>query len=427
MLFYIPLASPIGAWPALGMTSRFGEREAEVRGRYERIAPTLDERERRLFAANEAVQFGYGGETAVSRATGIAKSTIRRGVAELADLDGLAPPQGMVRRPGAGRKKKEEADPGLVPALRELLEPATRGDPESPLLWTSKSASQIADALTAAGHNVRKSTALRLLKDQGFTLQSTRKTLEGASHEDRDAQFELISTTAKRFQALGQPVISVDTKKKELVGNYANRGREWHEAGEGDDVLTYDFPNSVPKAVPYGVYDVRRNEGWVSVGMSGDTGEFSVATIGRWWTNMGRAAYPGATDLLITADCGGGNGYRVRLWRLQLQRFANESGLTIQVAHLPPGTSKWNKIEHRMFSHISMNWRGRPLVSYETIVNLIGSTKTKKGLQIRCELDEGEYRKGRKVSDEELEAVNIERDTFHGEWNYLILPDEIAT
>jgi len=401
------------------MSSKYPAREEAVRGRFARISPSLDERERRLFAANEAMSFGFGGLEAVQRATGLAKSTIQRGKAELAELDRLVP-TARVRRPGGGRKLVETADPGIVPALRSMLESATRGDPESPLLWSSKSASQLAVSLNAAGHRIKKDTVLRLLHAEGFTLQAPRKTLEGADHPDRDAQFELINETVKRFQENGQPTISVDTKKKELVGEYKNGGREWHSKGEGPEVLTYDFPNGVPKAVPYGVYDMARNTGWVSVGVSGDTAEFAVATIGRWWKEMGKAAYPDATDLMITADGGGSNGYRVRLWRLMLQKFANESGLTITVAHLPPGTSKWNKIEHKMFSFISMNWRGRPLVSYEAIVQLIGRTRTTKGLEIRCELDNGEYVKGRKVTDEELAAIDIEYDRIHGAWNYTI-------
>jgi len=409
------------------MTSRYPDQEAAVRGRYTRIKPTLTERGRRLFAANEAQQIGYGGVAAVQRATGIAESTIRRGLTELKDLDRLAPPPGKQRRPGGGPKTVESKDPGLIPALRALIEPATRGDPESPLLWVSKSGVVLAAALQAAGHKVGRTTTRRLLKDLGFTLQKTKKSLDGASHEDRDAQFEKINALAKGFQGRGQPVISVDTKKKELMGEYQNGGREWHPKGKAPLVLTHDFPNGRPKAVPYGVYDVARNEGWVSVGVSGDTAEFATATIGRWWAEMGSSAYPGASEILITADCGGSNGYRVRLWKLMLQKFSDDTGLTVTVAHLPPGTSKWNKIEHKMFSFISMNWRGRPLVSYETVVQLIGATRTSKGLEIRCEIDEGEYTKGRKVTDAELEAVNIKRDSFHGEWNYTVHPTEQAS
>jgi hypothetical protein len=404
------------------MPSRYRKREQQVRERFERLAPTLDERGRRLFAANEAMQFGYGGVEAVRRATGLASSTIVRGVAELGDLETLAPPPGKQRQPGAGGKRIEETDPGIVPALDKLIDPATLGDPESPLRWTSKSTGKLASELTEQGHPVSADTVARMLKDRGFTLQANRKSKVGSDHVDRDAQFEHINELVQRFQKAGQPTISVDTKKKELVGEYKNGGREWHPKGEGPKVLTYDFPNGMPKAVPYGVNDVTRNEGWVSIGVSSDTAEFATATIGRWWEQMGAKAYADATDVLITADCGGSNGYRVRLWRLELQHLADKTGLTFTVAHLPPGTSKWNKIEHRMFSFISMNWRGRPLVSYETIVELIGSTRTTKGLEIRCEIDEGTYEKGRAVSDTELDAILIERDRFHGEWNYTIYP-----
>ncbi len=409
------------------MPSRFPDREAAVKGRYERLASTLDERSRRLFAANEAVEFGFGGTEAVQRATGLSKSTIRRGIAELNGLDGHGRPGERQRRPGGGRRKADVIDTGLIPALRALIEPATRGDPESPLLWTSKSAAKLAAELRAAGHPVGKDTARRLLHDEGFTLQAPKKTLEGTEHPDRNAQFEAINEAVKRHQKLSQPVVSVDTKKKELVGDYKNGGREWHPKAEGPDVMVHDFPNGVPKAVPYGVYDMTRNTGFVSVGVSGDTAEFAVATLGRWWTAMGQAAYPGATDLMITADCGGSNGYRVRLWRLMLQKMADETGLTITVMHLPPGTSKWNRIEHKMFSFISMNWRGRPLVSYEAIVQLIGATTSTKGLKIRCEIDEGEYVRGRKVTDQELSAVHVESLPFHPEWNYTIFPSALAS
>jgi hypothetical protein len=423
----MPVLAPRSLLWLLGdVSSRYPEREEAVRERYQRLASTLDERARRLFGANEAIQFGFGGVEAVMRATGLGKNTIRRGIAELQDLDRLAPPEGRLRHPGAGRKKLRDLDPGLVPALLGLVEPATRGDPESPLLWTSKSAEALGRQLTSEGHPVSGDTVLRLLREEGFTLQKTRKSLEGSNHVDRDAQFEHINELTNRFQKMGQPVISVDTKKKELVGEYQNAGRDWHRKGDGPRVLTYDFPNGKPKAVPYGVYDVARNEGWVSVGVSSDTAEFATATVGRWWNQMGQPAYPDATDVLITADCGGSNGYRLRLWRLMIQKLADETGLTFTVAHLPPGTSKWNKIEHRMFSFISMNWRGRPLVSYETIVQLIGGTRTSKGLEIHCEIDEAEYMTGRKVSAAELDAVYIERDSFHGEWNYTIFPRDSA-
>ena len=406
------------------MTTRYPDREEAVRGRFQRLYRTLDERGRRLFAANEALQFGYGGVAAIQRATGVAESTIRRGIRELLDLKAMAPPTGKQRRQGGGRKKLEEQNPAILSALDALVEPATRGDPESPLLWTSKSLRQLAKALTGQGHKVGPDKVSRLLKGRGFTLQRTRKVLEGKSHPDRNEQFEFINKEIKRYQAAGQPVVSIDTKKKELVGAYANKGRDWHAKGEGPRVNTYDFPNGKPKAVPYGVYDLARNEGWVSVGVSSNTAEFAANTIIRWWENMGQAAYPEATDLMITADCGGSNGYRVRLWRLMLKRIADRTGLAITVAHLPPGTSKWNKIEHRMFSHITLNWRGRPLVSYETIVQLIGNTRTTKGLTIRCEIDEAEYLKGRKVHKTELDDIYIERDSFHGEWNYTVYPSE---
>ena len=402
------------------MNSRYPEREEAVRERFNRLAPTLDERARRLFGANEAIQFGFGGLSAVQRATGLAKNTLKRGIAELLDLEHLAPPTGRQRKPGAGPKRLSEKDPGLLPALQELVAPVTHGDPERPLLHTSKSTETLARELTAAGHPVSGDTVLRLLPELGFTMQKTRKTLAGSHHEDRDAQFQHINQLTKRFQNADQPVVSVDTKKKELVGEYANGGREWHPKGEAPRVMDHDFPNGLPKAVPYGVYDIARNDGWVSVGVSGDTAEFATATIGRWWDHMGSPIYSGATDLLIIADCGGSNGYRVRLWKLQLQLLADRLGMAITVAHLPPATSKWNKIEHRMFSFISLNWRGRPLVSYETIVQLIGSTRTSKGLEIRCEIDEAEYVKGKKISDAELDAIVIERDKFPGEWNYTI-------
>jgi len=409
-------------WLHPAMPSRYPAREAAVRGRFERVGPTLDERGRRLFAAAEAAEFGHGGVAAVQRATGIAESTIRRGVRELADLEKHAPPEGMQRRPGGGRSRAEDKDPGLMAALEALLEPVTRGDPESPLRWTSKGLRRLAAELVERGHDVRKGVVARLLKDKGYTLQGTRKVLEGSHHPDRNEQFEFINEEAKRFQALEQPVISIDTKKKELVGAYANGGREWHPKGEGPKANTYDFPNGTPKAVPYGVYDLTRNEGWVSVGVSSDTAEFAANTILRWWETMGKEAYPEATDLMITADGGGSNSYRGRLWRLMVQRVADETGLAVSVAHLPPGTSKWNKIEHRMFSHITLNWRGRPLVSYEAIVQLIANTRTTKGLTIRCELDEGSYQKGRKVTEIELDSIHIERHSFHGEWNYTVYP-----
>ena len=409
------------------MARQDAQLEAQVRDRWSRLSPTLDERGRRLFAANEAAAIGYGGVVAVHRATGVAKSTIRRGLTELNDVERLVPSGSRQRRPGGGRKRLVDQQPELEAALDRLVEPGTRGDPESPLQWLSRSARNITHELKNQGFKVGRSSVLRLLHAKGFTLQRTRKTLEGSEHPDRNAQFEHINAFCLHMQQLGQPVISVDTKKKELVGRYQNGGRDWHPKGEGPEVLTYDFPNGKPKAVPYGVYDVARNEGFVSVGISSDTAEFATATIYRWWEAMGKEAYPEATDLVITADCGGSNGYRVRLWKLKLQELADKTGLTISVCHLPPGTSKWNKIEHRLFSFISMNWRGRPLVSYEAIVELIGSTRTDRGLTVRCEIDEGTYEKGTKVSDDQLSNVNLELHSFHGEWNYTVLPEELGT
>jgi hypothetical protein len=341
---------------------------------------------------------------------------------ELAELEKHALPKGRLRKAGAGAKRLKDKDPDLVPFLLSLVDPVTHGDPEKAIVHTSKSVARLAREMTDAGHPVSKDTVWRLLNESGFTLQKTRKTLAGSQHVDRDAQFQHINDLVQEFQESGQPVISVDTKKKELVGEYANGGQEWHPKGEAVRVSDHDFPNGKPKAVPYGVYDVVSNRGWVTVGTSTDTAEFATATIERWWEQMGEPLYPKAKRLLITADGGGSNGYRVRLWKYQLQMLADRLGMAITVAHLPPGTSKWNRIEHRMFSFISINWRGKPLVSYETIVQLIGHTKTSKGLEIRCELDQREYMKGKKVSDVELDSILIERDPFHGEWNYTISP-----
>jgi len=404
------------------MTSRYPEKEAAVKARYERLSPTLNERERRLFAANEAVGFGFGGVAAVHRATRLAPSTIRRGIQELWERESNSPTSERQRAPGGGRKKVEEQNPTILGALRQLIEPATLGDPESALLWTSRSVRNLAEELGRQGYAVSPTTVRRLLRELGFTLQRTQKSRAGTQHEDRDAQFQYINTLVQRFQQSGQPVLSIDAKKKEMVGNYANGGAEWRTKGHPPEVQDHDFPNGVPKAVPYGVYDVVQNEGWVSVGVSHDTAEFAAATIRQWWDHLGRPRYSDATDLLITADCGGSNGYRIRLWRWELQQLADATGLTITVAHLPPGTSKWNKIEHRMFSFISINWRGKPLTSYQVIVDLIAATSTRGGLEISCMLDPTIYEKGRKISDEELASIDIERHTFHGEWNYTIYP-----
>jgi Rhodopirellula transposase DDE domain len=344
---------------------------------------------------------------------------VRRGAAE---LDQPADPRGRIRQHD-GPKRLRERDPGLVVALDRLVDPDTRGDPQSPLRWTCKSTRELAEALTAAGHPVSDDTVGRLLREQDYRLQRTVKTLEGAQHPDRDAQFGYLNEQAKAHLVAGQPVVSVDTKKKELVGRYANGGCEWQPAGEPEQVNVHDFPDpKVGKAIPYGVYDLGRNSGWVSVGIDHDTAAFAVATLRRWWQQVGRAGYPQADRLLVCADAGGSNGYRVRAWKTELARLAAETGLAITVCHLPPGTSKWNRIEHRLFSAISMNWRGRPLTSHEVIVELIGATTTHTGLQVRAELDRGRYPLGVKVGDEELAAVPLARHQFHGEWNYTVHP-----
>lgn len=394
--------------------------EVAVAGRYEALRDHLDERQRRLFLGNEARVIGRGGVALVERATGAARNVIRDGIKELAgELPVVA---GRVRRPGGGRKPIEVTDPTLWADMERMIEPTTRGDPESPLRWTTKSCRELATALRAQGHQIGHSKVAELLHAHGYSLQATRKTVEGTEHEDRDAQFAHINTEVSRFQAQGQPVISVDTKKKELVGNFANGGREWQPAGTPVEVNVHDFPDpELGKAIPYGVYDVFRNEGWVNVGIDHDTSDFAVESIRRWWYEMGRAAYPEATDLLITADCGGSNGYRRRGWRVALQELADEIGVALSVCHYPPGTSKWNKIEHRLFCHITRNWRGRPLLTHEVVVSLIGSTRTRKGLTVRAALDEGTYPLGRVPSKDQLDSLNIERAAFHGEWNYTVL------
>jgi transposase len=397
----------------------------EIRSRYADLAPVMDERVTRLWAAGEAKSLGRGGIAAVTEATGILGKRIRYGIRDLAQLQ-LSPPgepprQQRVRRPGAGRKPLTETDSTLVPDLESLIDPSTRGDPESPLRWTCKSVRKLAEELRAKGHKVSGQKVSELLHELGYSLQGTRKTREGSAHPDRNAQFEHINAQAKAFQRAGQPVVSVDTKKKELVGDFANRGKEWQPAGEPVPVRVHDFiDKKLGKAVPYGIYDVARNEGWVNVGIDHDTSEFAVESLRRWWRRMGSRVYPDATRLLVTADGGGSNGYRTRLWKRELQRFVDESGLAVTVAHYPPGTSKWNKIEHRMFCHITQNWRGRPLESVEAIVNLIGSTTTKAGLRIKTSLDKNLYEKAIRVSDEEVASIHITPHRFHGDWNYTI-------
>jgi hypothetical protein len=393
--------------------------------RFRDLSPLMDERMRRQWAASEATAYGWGGIEAVSRATGMSPTTIRRGSAELearrVSPGGHVP--GRIRRAGGGRKRSTDADPRLMGALEALVDPATRGDPESPLRWTCKSTRTLARELTTQGHPVSCTTVGRLLRQAGYSLQGNRKTKEGDSHPDRNAQFEHINATVKQFQKHGQPVISVDTKKKELVGNFKNGGREWMPQGEPDEVRVHDFMDkTLGKAIPYGVYDITNNQGWVSVGIDHDTAQFAAEAVYRWWKKMGRKKYPDATQLLITADGGGSNGSRCRLWKVALQDLANRLKMEIKVCHFPPGTSKWNKIEHRMFCHITQNWRGRPLVSHEVIVQLIANTATSKGLKIRAELDTTTYPVGNKITDEELASVKLRPHKFHGEWNYAVLP-----
>jgi len=401
------------------------EADASIAARYTALKGVLDERQRRLYAAVEAKVLGHGGVKRVHEATGVARGSILAGLKELEQ--GIELPVGearRVRRAGAGRKKLTQKDPGLLEALERLVEPVTRGDPESPLRWTCKSTMRLSRELGALGHKISHVSVGVLLKELGYSLQGNRKTLEGSNHPDRGAQFEFINEKVETALAAGQPVISVDTKKKELVGQYKNGGKEWRPKGEPEAVKVHDFVDAeLGRANPYGVYDLGSNSAWVSVGTDHDTASFAVATIRRWWYSMGKALYPDARELMITADGGGSNGSRVRLWKLELQRLSDELAIPIRVSHLPPGTSKWNKIEHRLFSFISLNWRGRPLVSHEVIVNLIAATTTSKGLKVRAQLDTNQYPKGVKVSDEEFASIRLTRDDFHGEWNYTITPN----
>ena len=402
------------------------EREAKIRERYGKLKGNLTERARRLFVANEAIAFGYGGIAAAARATGMAPSVIGRGIAEVRAIEAgtapiLAPTRS--RRPGGGRKRATEKDPTLLPDLKALVESTTRGDPESPLLWTARSQRNIVAELKKQGHATSMKMVSRLLKELGYSLHANRKRLEGAQHPDRNAQFEHIDETIRRQLEANEPVISVDTKKKELVGPYSNGGRELRAQGDPEDVNVHDFADKEKgKVAPYGVYDLQKNKAWVSVGISHDTAEFAVETIRTWWNEMGASEYPNATSLLITADGGGSNGYRLRLWKLELQNLVDELGFPVTVSHLPPGTSKWNKIEHRLFSFITQNWRGKPLVTHQVIVNLIAATTTTTGLRVQSRVDHRVYAKGRRVSDKELALVNLEPNAFHGEWNYTIYP-----
>lgn len=399
--------------------------EAKIRKRYLRLKADLSERARRLFVANEAAAFGRGGIAAASRATGMARSVIGRGLVEMRAIEeGTAPRMDVARsrRPGAGRKKATEKDPSLLPDLQALVESTTRGDPESPLLWTARSLRNLLAALREQGHKASPNLVARLLKELGYSLQANAKRLEGAQHPDRNAQFENINEKVRHQLEKNEPVISVDTKKKELVGNHKNGGKELRPKGQPEAVEVHDFVDDKGKVAPYGVYDIGKNEAWVSVGINHDTAEFSVEAIRTWWREMGGAFYAAASSLFITADGGGSNGYRLRLWKVELQKLANELGIPISVSHFPPGTSKWNKVEHRLFSFITKNWRGKPLVSHQVIVDMISATTTKTGLTVKSRIDPRQYNTGRRVTNAQLADVHLVPDTFHGEWNYTIHP-----
>ncbi len=395
--------------------------ESAIRERWLVVEGALDERGRRSWAAAEASSHGRGGIAAVVRATGLSEATVRRGLAEVQSGDQA--PAGRVRRSGGGRKRITEREPGLEQALLALLDGVTAGDPMSPLLWTTLTPEHLAEKLCGQGFTVHASTVRRMLKAMGFTLQANRKSQEGADHPDRDAQFRHIAAVTGAALAASEPVISVDTKKKELIGNYKNAGKELRSSGRPILVNTHDFPDEQRgKAVPYGVYDIARDEGYVSVGVSGDTAQFSVASIHAWWKHLGKKRYPNARTLTITADAGGSNSYRTRLWKTELQRLADQTGLRLRVLHYPPGTSKWNKIEHRLFSYISINWRAKPLVSRQVVIDLIAATTTSTGLKVYARLDENNYPTKIKVTDQQLAAVQLKRDHFHPEWNYTIIP-----
>jgi hypothetical protein len=398
----------------------------DLKRKFRAAWPHLDERTRRIMAATEAMSLGYGGVSLVSRACGLSRKAIRKGIRELGSRG--KPLVDRIRRPGAGRKSITQSDPRLIQTLETLIDAQTRGDPESPLRWICKSTRSIAAELGEQEHPVSHMKVAQILHDLDYSLQSNRKTLEGKDHPDRDAQFRHINLTVKKSLGQGIPVISVDTKKKELIGNYDNAGRQWRAARQPIEVQGHDFPSpEVPRAYPYGIYDIGRNAGFVNVGTDHDTGAFAVASIRGWWRAEGKRIYPNADTILITADAGGSNGWRLRLWKLELQKFADQTAMAISVCHFPPGTSKWNKIEHRLFSFISSNWRGEPLRDYETIVNLIAATTTAKGLKVTCRLDRRKYPTGREVSDEQMRRVNLQPNKFHGEWNYCIKPNAKAT
>jgi len=398
--------------------------EATIVTKYSAVSPVLNERARRLWAATESRALGYGGDSLVSAATGLARETIRNGRRE---IERGVEATGRVRRAGGGRPGIEKTQPGVKEALEQLVDPVTRGDPTSPLRWTCKSRAKLATALAKQGWTISSTTVGHLLHKLGYSLQSVRKSREGAAHPDRNEQFEHINATATSFLRRKQPVISVDTKKKELVGEFKNGGREWQPKATPDKALVHDFPqDAMGKAIPYGVYDMARNEAWVSVGRDHDTPEFAVASIRQWWKMMGERAYPDADHLFITADAGGSNGYRARAWKLELQRFADDARLRIRVSHFPPGTSKWNKIEHRLFCHITQNWRGKPLRTFETIVDLIGNTRTAAGLRVNARLDSRKYKTGVVITEGQMRDLALRSDEFHGEWNYELRPRDLA-
>ena len=408
-------------------TSMISTEQVElIKAKYEVLNAEFDERSRRLWSAVEADSLGYGGIVAVSKATGLSESTIRLGQQELKSQLGSVETiqERHIRRQGGGRKSLLQEDSEILEALKKLVEPSRRGDPMSPLCWTCKSTRRLAKELSQEGHRVSHTKVYQLLRQLNYSLQSTRKNQEGSSHPDRDKQFEYINQQVQFFQRHNQPVVSVDAKKKEMVGNFANKGREYQPKGKPEEVCVYDFVDkNLGKAIPYGIYDVTQNCGWVSVGVDHDTAEFAIATLKQWWERMGKQMYPHAQQLLITADGGGSNSSRSRLWKIELQKFCQTTGLEVSVCHFPPGTSKWNKIEHRLFSHITENWRGRPLISYQVIVNLIANTRTEAGLHVEADIDRKQYPIGRKVSDDELAKVNLFHADFHGEnWNYVIKP-----
>lgn len=398
----------------------------DIKTRFTKLKPFLNERQIRLFASVEAKLLGYGGISAIAKITAVSRRAITAGIKELNNPLSSMTEIDRIRKPGGGRKKATEKDKDLKSALERLIDPFTRGDPMSPLKWTAKSVRNLANELKSQGHHISYQVVSELLRDMDYSLQANKKTIEGGTHEDRNAQFENINKKVIEYQAIGQPVISVDTKKKELIGDFKNAGKELRPKNSPNEVNVYDFPNlSIGKAAPYGIYDIAKNEGWVSVGIDHDTAQFAVQSIRSWWTTMGQKCYPDAKQLLITADGGGSNGSRVRLWKLELQKLADEIDVEISVCHFPPGTSKWNKIEHRLFSFISQNWRGKPLTSYQVVVDLIASTNTSTGLKVSCTLDRGTYPAGIKVSDEEMSQINLLKDSFHGEWNYTITPRKL--